>query len=190
MATWGFLSGLSSDELSDLEERIASGRTVVYRGARVPHKGVLRGPAYFTNSETLAATYGPTTAYRLNLQRPYSVDADEWRERFTTSRLNPIDSVIAELDRQSQEEFDEARRYEQYEPEQSYDSVISTSTNNVAVVFVIDAEDVATEVDLEAEEAALPLATRAMPKHLRDKPVSQMTPEEIQLVMSIMARHR
>lgn len=172
------------EALSSREEAVASGRTLMYRGARDRKGGALRGPSYFASNQAFAATYGPTTAYRLNLVRPYVANQEEWGRLFANSAFLSINDVVENIRRLSEED-----RYERYANDEAghefdYDSVIF-SLPSMITVFVVNAAQSSTVAREESKkEDKLPSELR----HLRDKPVSQMTPEEVALMMAYFKR--
>ncbi len=66
---------------------------IMYRGAREGDPTTLRGPSYFSSAEVFARTYGPTAAFRLQLERPLYVDDAQWYEYASSSYL-PIDEIV------------------------------------------------------------------------------------------------
>jgi hypothetical protein len=106
-------------------EDIATGKTVVYRG----HRGAgdpmkLKGPRYFTDSESFAQAYGPSLAYRLNLKKPLVIrDVVKWYP----FNLTTEDAVKALKKMKG-----------------GYDSVLYNPAGTMWVVFLLDAAKQAT----------------------------------------------
>lgn len=91
----------TSGSFSGLNEDIASGGVIVYRGARDGNPEKLpRGPTYFATLQGFAASYGPTAAFRLTLKNPYIVSREEWH-KFSNSAFYPMESVVKALKDQS-----------------------------------------------------------------------------------------
>ena len=106
-------------------EDIARGKTVVYRGHRGagdPRK--LKGPSYFTDSESFAKVYGPTHAYRLSLQKPLVIrEVKKWYPFATQGNLVTLADAVATLKKMKG----------------SYDSVLFNATGTMWTVFLLDA---------------------------------------------------
>lgn len=115
----------TSGSFSGINEDIASGGVVVYRGARDGNPEKLpRGPAYFATNEGFAKIYGPAAAFRLNLKNPYIVDRDGWH-RFANSPFYPIQLAVKALKDQSKADGTK------------YDSVIA-DFGPIHAIFVLD----------------------------------------------------
>ena len=90
----------------------------MYRGARAGDPTVLRGPSYFTSSESFAKTYGSTAAFRVSLKNPLIVSNDEWHE-YANTPYNPIEDVADKV-RQS-----------------SHDSVVNVRETPVGKMYTV-----------------------------------------------------
>ena len=78
--------------MTELIDKIRS--TPMYRGARGGgDPAVLRGPVYFSSSESFARTYGPTSAFQLSLKKPLLVSLDDWHQ-YASSLFNPVDNIV------------------------------------------------------------------------------------------------
>jgi hypothetical protein len=70
--------------------------TVMYRGARMGDPKRIRGPAYFSNNELFAKTYGPVSAFRIRIARPLVVDDEEWFE-YSSNAFVPTPQIASRV---------------------------------------------------------------------------------------------